>query len=127
MTAAIIEYIPTIQRMEELPGLLPQLIENNAGQDGYEPQVAMSGQNAVAVWYQYDGSNYRIYSNYSTDGGATWLTAQLIENNAGQDGYEPQVAMSGQNVVGLSGINMTAAIIEYIPTIYLNRQQLCQP
>jgi hypothetical protein len=78
------------------------LIENNAGFDGFYPQVAMSGNNVVAVWYQLGGSgNYRIYSNYSSDGGVTWGSAQLIENNAGFNAYSPQVAMSGNNVVAV--------------------------
>jgi len=78
-----------------------QLIEANAGQRGWPPQVAMSGLNAVAVWRQHDGTSYRIYSNRSTDGGVTWGAAQLIEANAGQRGYEPQVAMSGLNAVAV--------------------------
>jgi hypothetical protein len=78
------------------------LIENNAGNNGFSPKVAMSGNNVVAVWYQLDGNgNYRIYSNYSTDGGATWGSAQLIENNAGFDGFSPEVAVSGSNVVAV--------------------------
>ncbi len=78
------------------------LIENNAGFHGFYPQVAMSGNNVVAVWYQLDGSgNYRIYSNYSTDGGATWGSAQLIENNAGFNASSPQVVISGNNVVAV--------------------------
>ena len=77
------------------------LIENNAGFNGFLPQVAISGNNVVAVWYQSDGSNTRIYSNYSTDGGATWGSDQLIENNAGFDGASPQVAISGNNVVAV--------------------------
>jgi len=76
-----------------------QLIEDNAGYNGANAYVAMSGSNAVAVWHQSDGSNGRIYSNYSTDGGATWHSDQLIENNAGYDAYAPYVAMSGSNVV----------------------------
>ena len=76
-----------------------RLIEDNAD-DGYVPQVAMSGRNAVAVWFQSDGSHSRIYSNYSADGGAAWGTAQLIEDNA-SGGYGPQVAMSGRNVVAV--------------------------
>jgi len=80
----------------------PQLIENNAGQDGYYPQVALSGSNAVVVWRQSDGSNFRIYSNYSTDGGASWGdSARLIEDNAGKDAEPPQVTMSGTNAVAV--------------------------
>jgi hypothetical protein len=78
------------------------LIEDNAPNNAFYPQVAMSGNNVVAVWYQLDGSgNYRIYSNYSTDGGATWSSDQLIDNNAGFNGVSPQVAMAGNNVVAV--------------------------
>ena len=78
-----------------------QLIEDNAGDEGNVPQVAISGSYAVAVWSQYDGGAYRIYSNYSTDGGATWDSDQLIEDNAGYDGYRPQVAISGSDAVAV--------------------------
>ena len=79
-----------------------QLIEDNAGHNGERPQVAISGSNVVAVWYQEDTSGYtRIYSNYSSDGGATWHADQLIEDNAGYDGEHPQVAISGSNVVAV--------------------------
>ena len=87
-----------------------QLIENNAGIEGNAtPQVVISGNKVVAVWRQYDGNNYRIYANYSADGGATWGADQFIEDNAGSDGSPPQVAISGNNVVAvwrqISGIN----------------------
>ena len=78
-----------------------QPIEDNAGFDGRSPQVALSGSSAVAVWAQSDGSKWRIYSNYSTDGGATWQGAQLIEDNAGFDGYGAQVALSGSTAVAV--------------------------
>jgi hypothetical protein len=78
-----------------------QLIEDNAGYDAIYPYVAMSGSSAVAVWSQSDGSNPRIYSNYSADGGATWEGAQLIEDNAGYNGWGPHVAMSGSNAVAV--------------------------
>lgn len=42
-----------------------QLIEDNAGYYGYNPQVAISGSNVVAIWYQSNGGAYRIYSNYA--------------------------------------------------------------
>jgi hypothetical protein len=79
-----------------------QLIEDNAGYNGANAYVAMSGSNVVAVWWQQDSNNVsRIYSNYSTDGGATWHSDQLIENNAGYNAYGPSVAMSGSNVVAV--------------------------
>jgi hypothetical protein len=78
-----------------------QLIENNAGYAGYEPQIAISGSKAVAVWYQSDGTTNRIYSNYSTNGGKTWHADQLIENNAGNWAYLPHVALSGSRAVAV--------------------------
>jgi len=78
-----------------------QLIEDNAGQGGSLPQVTISGSNVVAVWYQSDGTTQRVYSNYSTDGGATWHSDQIIEDNAGNSGGFPQVAMSGNYVVAV--------------------------
>ena len=78
-----------------------QLIEDNAEYDGYLPQVAISGSSAVAVWRQHDGSSNRIYSSYSGDGGATWESDQLIEDNDGYHGYDPQVAISGSSAVAV--------------------------
>ncbi len=75
---------------------------NDAGHNGYTPQVAMSGSNAVAVWRQWDNSNTnRIYSSHSADSGATWDSDQLIEDNAGYEGEDPQVAISGSNAVAV--------------------------
>ncbi len=43
-----------------------QLIEDNAGHGADSPQVAVSGNNVVAVWRQADGNNLRIYSNFAS-------------------------------------------------------------
>jgi len=102
LLAVMIISFPVALAAQTLSWQTAQLIENNAGYSGFSPQVTISGLNVVAVWQQSDGSNFRIYSNYSTDGGATWqTTAQLIENNAGHEGDYPQVAMSGLNVVAV--------------------------
>ncbi|MBN1444650.1 MAG: exo-alpha-sialidase [Candidatus Omnitrophica bacterium] len=77
-----------------------QLLET-ANYDAESPQVAMDGNKVAAVWLQSDGSSVSIYSNYSTDGGATWGTAQLLENNTTGDAYGPQVAVSGDKVVAV--------------------------
>lgn len=77
-----------------------QLIENNAGYNGYEPQAAISGSNVVAIWKQSDGSNDRIYANYSTNGGATWGTDRILDGRA-YNAQEPRLAMSGNNVVAV--------------------------
>jgi hypothetical protein len=78
-----------------------QLIEDNVGFSAFGPQVAISGNTVVAVWQQYDGSKNRIYSNYSTDGGVTWGSDQLIEDNVGFNAALPKVAASGNNVVAV--------------------------
>ncbi len=67
-------------------------IESNDTTHAYDPRIAVdSSGNAIAVWYQSDGTNNSIYANrYSA--GSGWGTEALIENNAGDAAY-PQVAM----------------------------------
>jgi uncharacterized repeat protein (TIGR01451 family) len=72
---------------------------NPAGSDNFEPKIAMSGLNAVAVWYLYDGSDYIAHYNHSADGGATWLAGSLPLTGAG--GIGPYVAMSGNTAVAV--------------------------
>jgi pterin-4a-carbinolamine dehydratase len=79
-----------------------QLIDGDAHHGVYDPQIAISGNTVVAIWRQRDGPyNCRIYTNYSSDGGATWHSAQLIEDNTTYDGYGPRVAIWGDNVVAM--------------------------
>lgn len=79
---------------------VPVIIDFNV-LNAADPKVAISGSNVVAVFHQWDGVRYRIYANYSTNGGQTWGGARLIEDNAGNNGYEPQVVISGSNVVAI--------------------------
>ena len=78
-----------------------ELIETN--EDSAEhPQVAVDPSgNAVAVWYQYDGTRNNIWSNrYVAETG--WGTSELIETNNGGDAYDPQVAVDpGGNAVAV--------------------------
>ena len=69
-----------------------ELIEvDNAG-NAFDPQVAVDANgNAVAVWYQSDGSRNNIYSNRYL-AGTGWGTAELIETDAG-NALVPQVAV----------------------------------
>ena len=67
------------------------LIETNAG-GAVEPQVAFDAAgNALAVWYQSDGTRNYIWANRYTLGSG-WGSAARIETNAG-DVYSPQVAV----------------------------------
>jgi hypothetical protein len=71
-----------------------QLIEtDNAGHAG-GPQIAMdSAGNALAVWWQWDGTRDSIWSNRYV-AGSGWQTAQLIETHPGYVN-SPQIAMDG--------------------------------
>ncbi len=72
-----------------------QLIETDNAGDAWGPQVAVDGSgNAVAVWYQWDGTRYNIWSNYYV-AGTGWGTAQLIETDNAGGAWNPQVAVDG--------------------------------
>jgi uncharacterized membrane-anchored protein len=69
-------------------------IETDNG-DAMLPQVAMDDDgNAVAVWYQWDGTACSIFSNRYTVG-VGWDDAQLIETY-NRYAYDPQVVMDGE-------------------------------
>jgi hypothetical protein len=84
-------------RYNGLTGLwgTPQLIETDNAGDAMNPQVASdTSGNAVAVWFQSDGTRYNAWANRYTAASGLWSTAQLIETDNG-DAYYPQVAMDG--------------------------------
>ena len=66
-----------------------------------DPQVAMdTSGNAIAVWYQWDGTKYNIWSN-RYEAGTGWGTAQLIETDI-ESASDPQVAIdSGGNAIAV--------------------------
>jgi len=80
-----------------------QSIETVTGStgDAVTPQVAMnSAGNGIAVWRQFEGTQYHIMANTYT-AGVGWGTAQAIESNAG-DAIAPQVALdSGGNAIAV--------------------------
>jgi hypothetical protein len=69
------------------------LIETDDTGDAYRPEVAMDDSgNAMAVWYQHDGTRYNICANrYVT--GTGWGTATLIETDNSGGANLPQVAV----------------------------------
>ena len=70
-----------------------QLIETDNAGNAYRPQVAIdSSGNAIAVWYQWDGTRDNIWSNRYVPG-TGWGTARLIETNNAGDAYGPQIAI----------------------------------
>jgi len=71
-----------------------ELIETTVGHAAF-PQVAMDASgNAMAVWYQFDGSRGDIWAN-RYEIGVGWSTAELIETNNAGIAADAQVTMDG--------------------------------
>ena len=70
----------------------PVLLETNDDGNAGQPQIAMDSRgNAVAVWYQFDGTRGNVWSNRYTPSGG-WVGAEPIE--IGDDSANaPRVAM----------------------------------
>lgn len=65
------------------------------------PQVAASGSSVYATWVDYRNGNADIYFNRSSDGGATWLAADVrIDTDVAgaATSWAPQIAASGSSV-----------------------------
>lgn len=75
--------------------ILPQLIASNSD-DAQAPQVAVdSAGNAIAVWYQRDGTYYyHVWANRYV-AGSGWGTAQIIDDNAG-NAQSPKIAIDSK-------------------------------
>ncbi len=71
-----------------------EMIETDNAGSAWLSQVAVDPSgNAVAVWWQHDGTRYNIYSNRYVSG-SSWGTAELIEtDNLGNAG-NPQVGVN---------------------------------
>ena len=69
-----------------------ELIETDNAGHASDPQVAFdSSGNAIAVWFQDDGTRYNIWANRFN--GTSWGTAELIETDNVGTAYQPQVAV----------------------------------
>src|SRR3989344_188965 len=75
-----------------------ELIEtDNAGQI-FTPQIAIdANNNAMAVWRQFDGTIFSVYSNRYTASTNTWGTAELVETDNVGGVFTPQIAIDGSN------------------------------
>ena len=68
---------------------------NNA----YDPQVSFdSAGNAIAVWYQSDGTHWRIYANRYV-AGTGWGSPAIIDTGA-NDAYKPHIAFDSAGKSG---------------------------
>ena len=60
--------------------------------DAENPELAVdTAGNAIAVWYQFDGPSYSIWSNHYS-AGSGWGTAEVIESGTG-NAINPRVAL----------------------------------
>lgn len=69
------------------------LIETDNTGPARDPQIAFDASgNAIAIWEQYDGAHYNIWTNRYTVG-TGWDVATLIETNNTGDAWYPQIAL----------------------------------
>jgi hypothetical protein len=68
-------------------------IDSDTGSAG-SPQIAVDANgDAFAVWYQFDGMRYNIWSNRRLAADMGWGTAELIETDNAGSAYDPQVVV----------------------------------
>ena len=65
-----------------------------AGRNAQDPQIAVGGNVAVAVWQSYDGHHWRVQAA-RRPAGRTWSHPVTL-SAAGEDAQEPQVALDRQ-------------------------------
>src|SRR3989338_2408818 len=74
-----------------------ELLETDDAGTANTPQIAIdANNNAMAIWYQSDGTSNNIYSNRYTISTNSWGTAQLVEVDAGA-ATGPQIAIDTNN------------------------------
>jgi hypothetical protein len=73
-----------------------QTLTSAKGDSGW-PWIAVSGMNVYAAWHTQASGHREIYFRRSTDGGATWQTAQRLTKN-GRDSINPSLAVGGSNL-----------------------------
>ena len=94
-----------------------EVIETGSG-SSYNPKIAFDiFGNAIAVWYQYDGTLNKIWTNRYT-AGSGWGTAEHIETESGSAAY-PQIAFdpSGNAItvwMEYNGLEYTICANRYI-------------
>jgi hypothetical protein len=65
-----------------------------SGQNAMGAHLAVGSGGAISVdWARFDGSNYVVQSNHSTNNGLTW-TAPATLSATGQDAGSPQIALA---------------------------------
>jgi hypothetical protein len=73
---------------------------SDPGQNASDPQVVTDGSTITAVWSRTEGSNARVQSASSTDGGVTWGVPVSL-SDPGQLGVSPQVVTDGSTITAV--------------------------
>ncbi len=71
-----------------------------AGQSAFDVQLATDGATVTAVWSRDDGSDARVQSAASTDGGISWSSPTTI-SAAGQGAFDPQLVTDGTTITAV--------------------------
>jgi hypothetical protein len=79
-----------------------ELIETDNTRHAFNPQIASDPNgNAIAVWFQEDGTRYNIWANRYV-AGTGWGTAELIETDNAGFAFHPQIAFDpGGNAIAV--------------------------
>jgi hypothetical protein len=73
----------------------PAINLSAAGGDAYQAQISVNAAGtAIAIWERDDGSNDRVQSAWSTNGGVTWSSPAINLSAAGGDAQDAQVSVS---------------------------------
>jgi hypothetical protein len=70
-------------------------LDDSTGTAGASMVAVNAGGDAFAVWYQYDGTRYNIWSNHRTAVAGAWGGAELIETDNAGTASDPQVVVDG--------------------------------
>jgi hypothetical protein len=76
------------------------LIEADDAGDANEPGIFINTNgDAIAVWRQYDGAHWNVWSNRYNATAGSWNAAALVEENDAGDAYDPQAVIDNNGSV----------------------------
>lgn len=91
------------------------LIETDNLGHAYNPQIAMDASgNALAVWYQHDGTRYNIWANRFDNGTTSWEGVALLETDDAGNADKPMIAMNRTGNAVVLWRQQTAAFIRNV-------------
>ena len=91
---------PTASRTgsENISGTTIQSLATSSSTSSCEPELAESGNTTYVTWTEGDEEDRQIFFAKSTDGGDTFAETVPLSNYAPSGSFNPQLAVSGNNV-----------------------------